>query len=60
MNEKEKQAVAFIESVRASCRIMGPTNLPLTGAENDSLREAVSALSALLARLDKEKTEASA
>lgn len=58
MLEKEKEAIKWINSVRTSCRIAGPSNLPLTGAEQDSLREAIVVIQELIARCEEvEKAE---
>jgi len=44
MKQKAIEAAQFLSTVRTNCRIINKDNLPLIGAEYDSIREAVNTL----------------
>lgn len=52
MKQKAIEAARFLETIRTECRIMNSGNLPLTGKENDFLRDAVECLVAFTLRAD--------
>lgn len=44
MKQKAIEAARFLSAIRLECRILNGQNLPLTGKENDFLRDAIDCL----------------